>query len=144
MTEDKKSRPNRWELSFDTVVSVGSNWGSGLEIMIERQPNNSVFDDGMARLYNVAARQSETDAEAARIFKFGFDIGIEDIPRFTTIMNEIFKLYYEDALEEIRSEEESITGDNEERVARLKAYRVFGDTIADAAEKLGVFRTDLP
>jgi hypothetical protein len=53
------------------------------------------------------------------------------------LLNDIYKLHYEDALSEIQTDEEAITGDNDDRIAGLRAYAVFADTVSDIAEKLG-------
>jgi len=118
----------------DTVVKIGDSWGFGLEIVFERARQSSI---GIGRVLD-AAEIAEPLPRNARISRVGLFFDIEEIPRLIAVLNEIYKLQYEGALSEIQTDEEAITGDNDDRVAGLRAYAVFADTLSDFAEKLGL------
>jgi len=132
----------KWPLSFDTFVSVGDRWGSGLEVLIEREPSNSPSGElglGYTR------EQSETSRmlpDESPIFKIGLFLAIWEIPKLIAALNEIYKRHYEEAFEEIRGYDESISGQNDDLIEDLRAYRVFADTLSDFAEKLGFFSNE--
>jgi hypothetical protein len=142
--ENDKSEPlsDRWNLYFDTVVSVGDCWGSGLDIVIERKPTGGIFEMGLGHVLDPAVSKAsdQTSDEEGLFFKVALSFHIEEIPRLIAIFNEIYVRHYEETFDEIRLDEEMVTGDNDDRIATLKAYRVFADTLTDFAQKTGLLR----
>ncbi len=67
-----------------------------------------------------------------------FDVDIVELPRLIAILNEIFRIYSEKTLRFLELREELVTGDNEENIATLRAYKVVADLMSDHALKLGL------
>ncbi len=66
------------------------------------------------------------------------EIDIEELPRLIAILNEVFRVYSEKTIPFLQLREELVTGDNEESIATLRAYKVVADLISDHAVKLGL------
>jgi hypothetical protein len=137
--EKQNSSSEKWNLYFDTSVSVGLRWGTGLEIVIEREPTDSVFDAGLGHVEDLK-KTGENNEGKSCFNKVARSLLIEEIPNFIAALNEIYKRHYQEAFEGIKMDEETITGDNDDRIATLQAYRVFADSLSDFAEKTGLLR----
>ena len=129
----------RWNLYFDTVVGVGDSWKSGLEIILERKPTDSAFDMGLGRVLSAASQETKhLGDEDGRIFQVALSFQIEEMPRLIAVLNEVYLRHYAEAFDEIRLDQEITTGDNNDRLATLQAYRVFADKLSDFAESTGL------
>ncbi len=64
MTHKTDDFVERWNLFPDTSVSVGDRWGSGLEVVLEREQHCEI---GIGRVFD----NPVPDDEQNRVFKLG-------------------------------------------------------------------------
>jgi hypothetical protein len=69
--------PKQWTLHSDTVVKIGDDWGGGLEIVLEREPQSSI---GNGRVLDVSEIVNPLLWDQTRVFKVSLFLDIEEIP----------------------------------------------------------------
>ncbi len=145
MTGGDNRQPEEWFLYQDPEllsVRVGKTWEKYVQIVLGRSDDTGI-EIGACLVgdcrFRGDAQVCDSEQAPRRIWQVALELDIEQIPRLIVILNEIYRLHYEEAAPYLRLDDEELYGELDERLAKLLAYKVVADQLSDHANKLGLF-----